>query len=699
MHVSLRAKSISNLIVRFAGDHLSACSSALCLMVFFLCIWLVPINPSETSTQFVAEAVRQFGFTGSKDQRIAHLLTVIAAASFSAAAFVLARYRTVQIGDRRFFPRLGAVGCIVLATIGLLSYLILVQAWLVMLAAAVLVCLFVFALKGPALRVDLIDRVGSAVIGAYLALLVIPGLFVQPLPLMAADPVSLAQFENHILYLTMTGSAIAAGQDFFDQLPFSYGLLMPSIMSVFERRFHALAIGDQLRVVEVTQVLFALSAVAAYVSYRPRAVIGILVAVLVAGPYWASAGLGIWHPNQTGFRSLGLAVGMLALMLSARWKTENTAWCLGAIGGAAILMNLETAIAVAAGFSIFMIVRTQSIPFGLYARMSGASLGVVGLYLICYRLALGRLPFSDKAIDFLSLIERFTSGAYGGRLFESGYERSGYFLVPFALAMFLHAIYLVVEGFRRLGSGPLQPRAAQRVAVATTLIVWLTYYFNSPNWWQIWTHLFLYGLLIIDQFDHRLFGIGRGALSKLPVAERLRHMRVSPQRLFLLLYVALIIPHTNRHLVNFTADFMYPSWLNNRQEVSVVSGVLMPNDLAEALQRKAKKLVDLKISSGNRVAYLTFNMAFMPRLSGIFQPHPFRDPFTEIRGDAVFDRTLEDLMRQRPDVILLDAPRGPLTTTGARRDFQDRLRHALARSYQNSGTEDGWEIWRPVKSP
>lgn len=686
--------------LRFRGlaqRHVALLFTASSLLIFFLCLWLVPVNSWSPTTQWVNEAVRQFGFVASDDQRWAYSAAIIAVVVFSLTGYILAQSRAIEFGDRPFFPKLGVAVCIVLAALGLAAYRFFVGGWIVSWATAILLLVFLLSVAAPRFRPIALERAGLFVIGVYLTLVIVPGLFVQPIPLMAADPTSLVQFENHLLYLTLPGSALAARQNFFGELPFTYGMLMPSLMSVFEHRIHALSIGDQLRTVQAAQVLFALSAAAAYFAYKSRALLGILVALLIAAPYWSSAGLGIWHANQTGFRSLGLAIGMLSLMLAGRLEPNRAAWCLGTTCGIAFLLNLETAIAVAAGLGIFMIVRTRSIPFGSFARMAAACIGIFAVYLVAYRLALGRLPFSDKAVDFLALIRPFSGGGYGERLFVPGHEDAGYFLVPFALTMFAHAIYVVIDGFHRLGYGPLPLRTSLRIGAATTLLVWLSYYFNSPNWWQIWTHLFLYGFLIIDQFDHRLFAIGRSSLSRAPIAERLRHMRIRPHLFVLLLFLAFLAPHTNRHLLKYTSEFLYPDWLSNRHDMSVVSGILMPNDLAIPLQEKAKRLTDLSAKTEGSLVYLTFDMAFMPRLTGIFQPQPYRDPFTEIRGEDAFDRVLGDLVRQHPDTILIDAPVGPLSMTGPRKDFQDRLRRAIGHAYRNSGTEDGWEVWHPTR--
>jgi hypothetical protein len=679
-----------------ARAHAALLFTVTTILLFSLALWLVPVNSLNLTNQWVNETVRQYGFVASDDQRWAYFVGIISVLFFSLSGFILVRRGAIDFGDRTFLPKLGPAACITLTALGLGAYRLFVGGWIVSWATAILLLTFLFTVAAPRIRLNVLERGSLVLIGAYLAGVTVPGLFVAPIPLMAADPISLVQFENHLLYLTLPGPALAAGQNFFDQLPFTYGLLMPSLMSVLEHRMHALSIGDQLRIVQIAQVLFSLTATAAYFAYRPRATTGIFVALLIAAPYWASAGLGIWHANQTGYRSLGLSIGMLGLMSAGRLEPHRAAWCLGAICGVALLLNLETAVAVAAGFGIFAVVRTGTIPFGLYARMAAGGMAIFALYLVAYGMALGRLPFSSKAVDFLALIGHFASGGYGSRLFVPGHEDSGYFLVPFAVVMFVHATYVVIDGIRRLGWKPLPLRSSQRIGAATTLLVWFSYYFNSPNWWQIWTHLFLYGFLIIDQFDYRLFAVGRSSLSHRPLAERFRHMRIRSHLFVFLLLLAFVIPHTNRHLVKYTREFMYPDWLRNGHEISVLSGILMPVDLAMPLQQKAKRLADLTARANGQLTYLTFDMAFMPRLTDLFQPQPYRDPFTEIRGEASFDHVIDNLLSHHPATILIDAPTGPLAMSGPRKDFQDRLREAIGRSYSKSGIEDGWEIWHPT---
>ena len=664
------------------------------MLLFLFSLWLLPAAASGGERQWLSEVIREYKFTSSDDQRWAHLIAVVAVAMFSAVSFWLGSRGAVSGYSLRVAPKLGAIACLALAALGLACYRFLVPAANVRDAAVVAALFLVFVFASNRLSASLIERTSIALVGAYLAILIVPGLLVRPIPFMFNDAVLLVQVETHMLSLSMRGAAVAAGQNFFDELQLTYGLLMPSIMSVLELNRQGLSLAGQLRVVQLCQALFCLAAVCAYLAYRPRNHLGVLAALLLAGPFWATAGLGIWHPNQTGFRSLGLPAGMLALILAGRLSVERAVWLLGAVSGVAVLMNLETAIAISVGYTVFLIVRTRAFPVALFLHMAVAAVFAIVVYLLIYPLALGRFPFGTQTLDLLSLVKRFSASGYGFRLFSAGHTGEGFYFVPFALVMFAHAMYVVIDSFRRLGCGLLPLRAALRVSIAATLIVWLAYYFNAPNWWQIWTHLFLYGFLLMDLLDRRLLGIGV-LPPNISLSSRLARMRMRPALFVILFLVAFLIPYTNRYLSYYASAFMYPTWIYSVPEVSVVSGVLLPKDKADLLQRKARRLKELHVATGGNLVYLTFNMAFMPMLTRIYQPGPLRDMFAELAGDTALKEAMDNLLKRRPEVILIDAPTGPLALSGPRADFQDRLRAAIGTAYRLAKTEDGWQVWQP----
>jgi hypothetical protein len=389
---------------------------------------------------------------------------------------------------------------------------------------------------------------------------------------------------------------------------------------------------------------------------------------------------------------------MLAIAVAGRVTLRRAAWWLGAVAAIALLNNIETAVAVSLGYVVYFVARTRQIPFGLFLRMAGAGLMTIAIWLIVYRLALGHLPFSGNANELLfsfQTIARFMSGSFGLRLFSAGFNNVNYVIVPFALMIFAHAIYVTIQSATRLGRGPLNQHASMRLAATTTLLVWFAYYINAPNWWQIWTLLFLYGFLVIDLMDRRRFAIGYPTMPDNRLTTRLRHMRLVPAHFVFLFLLSMMLVHTNQNLVKYTLEFMHPEWLNSRQDRVLVSDVLMPEKIGDALKKKASTLTRLYAAVNGNLVYLTFNAAFMPDLTGIFQRDPYQDLWVRVPGEAALDRIIADLINTHPKIILIDTSEGPLAVRGARRDYQNRVRSSVGRGYRNTGTEDGWEIWRP----
>jgi hypothetical protein len=685
-------------LCQFARTHAPLCFTAVALLFFFVSMWLMSGNVLNLTEQWTKEVIRQYEYVSSSDQRAAHLLTLAVVAIFSWVCFRLAHRGAIDVWHGKIVPSWGIVECLTVVVLGLLTYGFLLPLHSVLTASVIAVLFLLFVILTPKLGGRLTERAMTTIAGLYFLALVVPGLAVHPIPLMVDDPVALAQFEMHLDGTAMSSRAIAAGYG-FNFLPYGYGLLMPSVMSVIDHVTHDFTIGHQLRFVQFCQLLFCFAAVAAYWCYRPRAYLGILAAMLLAGPYWITGGLGIWHQNQTGFRSLGLPLGMLAMALAGRMSLPRAAWWLGTIGAIALLNNFETAVAVLFGYVVYFVARTRQIPFRLFLRMAGAGLTAIVIWLIIYRLALGRLPFSANAIELLSslkLIGRFTQGGYGLRLFSAGFENVNYAIVPFALMIFAHAIYATVQSATRLGLGALNQHASTRLAVTATLLVWFAYYINAPNWWQIWTLLFLYGFLVIDLLGRRRFAIGYPPMPDDRLMTRLRHMRIAPTHFVFMFLLAMMLVVTNQDLIKYTWEFRYPEWLNSRHEKVLVSDVLMPKKIGSALLEKASALKRLYAVENGDLVYLTFNAAFMPDLTGIFQRDPYQDLWVRVPGEAAFDRIMDNLLKTRPKIILIDASEGPLAVSGARRDYQNRIRAAVGREYRNTDTEDGWEIWRPL---
>jgi hypothetical protein len=666
--------------------------TAAVMAVFFIVFWISPISAPGSTTMMTQEFIRQYQLESSYDQRTAFLISVLVTALLSAAAFFINQRRILQNAGNRAIPTINIWLSVLVTAVGLAIYSKFIQRWIVVDAAILATCFFLFVFFAPHLRRRTIEVCALLIIGAYLAIVVIPGFIIWPMYWPVADADSIAQIELHINSLVQPGTNVAAGQNFFSDIAFGYGLLMPSVLSVIERRFGELTAGDHARFVQYCQVAFTVTATVAYFCYRPRNYVGILVALLLAAPYWASTGLGIWHPNQTGYRSLTLPLGILAMALAGRLKPNTAAAMLGAVGMIDLLINVETAVAVCGGMVVYIVLRARKVPL---VQFSFAAIGGALTFILClvlYKIALGRLPFAINFQTFLDTLRAHVSGDVGLRLFTSGIWGEGYYLVPIALIMFAHAIFIVVASFQKLGDRVLSHRQALRAGIATILIAWFAYYINFPNWWQIWTHLFLYGFLVIDLFDLRLFAIGT-ALRNRNVSRRLR-VRATHVLPMLLLSIAIL--HTNSNLAYFTRDFLSPYWTNLGHSTAVISQMQLPRAAGDALTEKSKFLQELYAQNPGKVVYLTYNVEFVPMLTRIFEPTPIRSLWGFIHTDAELDPAIAKVFTTKPVAILIDAPTGPLAVSGARKDFQDRVRKSVSRAYHLAETTAGWQIWRPT---
>jgi len=164
-------------------------------------MWLLPADLSGEKKRWLSEFIRLYGYVGSDDQRWAYVISVIAVAVFSAVAFFLSGRGAIANQKLRFAPRLGVAACIILTGLGLSIYGLFVPTPVAGGAAAIAVLFLLFVLAAPRLGTPVIERTATALIGAYVVVLTVPGLLVKPIPLMEIDPVALVQFEVHMLYL------------------------------------------------------------------------------------------------------------------------------------------------------------------------------------------------------------------------------------------------------------------------------------------------------------------------------------------------------------------------------------------------------------------------------------------------------------------------------------------------------------------
>jgi len=523
-----------------------------------------------------------------------------------------------------------------------------------------------------------------AACGLYLLYMVVLG-FVGPIIISTDVPYHLAQFETHLAELLLPSSLLASGYRLVSEVTPGYGLVVPTLVGIFERHAWLLDVGDQLRVSQLSQVIFLVIAVLVLYRIRHR-IVPMLLPLAMVAPFLTTAGPFIWHPNETGIRSLGFPIGLLVLQSVRHASIARQAVIFGAAGAFLLIMNFETGTAVVAGFAFYFYQRSLPIQALQVAKsvvlaLAGALAALVVFDLIVY-LGLGQLVTPAELFQYASQTLAVMGGAHTGiTLFAAGYQNLNLIFIPLALVMLLHGLYLIVLFSLRARCRTVTDSELFVGATSTILVVWLGYYFNFASPWNMWVPMFLYGVILTATFDVQKL--------KLFFVRPLYFVR-RPWKPLSFIFIFLALSVTHKDLMAFNNAHLAPPWTSTDHGV-MLSGVLMPKKLAVPLAEKARFLKE--ISQNRKVAYLTLNVDFMPVLSGIYQIGQQRNMWLRVHSDAEMRNTIRNLAEKKVDRLLTDDTSGPLATYDQRLVFQQHVERIASEYFTEVDKQSGWKVW------
>jgi hypothetical protein len=504
--------------------------------------------------------------------------------------------------------------------------------------------------------------------------LVLPGLARAPL---AFEP-NLSWAEWHYSAALAQGDRLAAGLRVGAQVNLNYGLIPPLALGVFERAQGFLDFGEHFRLVQICQIAFLAIAVLAYYLWRPGNPFYVLFGILLVGPWAGTSHPAMFYPNQTGWRSLGLAVGAAVLVMCRHRPLSQAALILGASASFLLLYNPETGLCMSFGYGLFLISRLRNLALDQIAGIAlhailGAS--VVGLaVLIFYRAGLGAWP---------SLAPSFLFG-YIGR-FGQGYGGLPLYFDPLALLIFIHSIYVVASSVLKWRVRDLEFDESAKLAIAATIVTWSAYYVNRPQAWNLWTYQFLYLFLVADLFEARLFR----RLRRRGIAAAVVDIRVAPLTFVL---VPMLLSANYFILVSTVFPNEKPEIIPAR-----ISGIFVPQETAGALRAKADFLMS---QEANGTLFFTRHSYSLSLLTLRFNPLAVQDAFAETISNADFEGLVREIYRISPRIILFDTPDDG-SMVAENKDinsfsalFFDRLKIRLAERYHQESTTSGWQVWK-----
>ena len=511
-------------------------------------------------------------------------------------------------------------------------------------------------------------------LGIYTLFLMVPGFARTPL---VYEP-ELSWAEWHYSATLAQGDRLAAGLHAGSQINLAYGLIHSIALAAFERTWGFLDFGGHFRLVQVSQVVFLMIAILAFYLWRPGNPLFVLFGALLIGPWVSTSHMAVFYPNQTGWRSFGLAAGVAILLLCRQQPLWRVASILGATAAFLLLYNTETGLCLSFGYGLFLLSRLRTLAFTdvgkLAARAALPAFMVLLVVLIFFRASLGTWPPFEAALLF-GLIAKFGQG-YGGLPL---------YFDPLALLILIHSMYVVSALVLRWRVRELEFDESVKLGISATILTWSAYYVNRPQAWNLWTFQFLYLFLVADIVEPRLFR----RLRRHSIATAIFDFRLASLS-FLLVPMLLSM---NYYIVLAT---LLP---NERPEINMsrVSGISIPEDIANSLRAKADFLATREASSTLFFSRHSYSMSLLTRR---FNPLPVQDAFAETVTNSDFDRLIGEINRISPRVILFDAPGDRsidaqnLVMNYFNMQFFDRLKIRLAESYDQGLTASGWQVWQ-----
>ena len=378
--------------------------------------------------------------------------------------------------------------------------------------------------------------------------------------------------------------------------------------------------------------------------------------------------------------------------MAYRRSLASSSFALGSLAGCLLLLNPESGIAATAGLFASLLYRTRF--FALEGRLRDVTQlapffpGLITpclLFVAAWLLSLGYWPDPLVIGEIIDRIMFWSSSGCGGLRYPGH-------IIP--LALFAWSVFYLVYA-ALTGSGRVCPAHGVRTGAAATSLVWLSYYANRPDFWNLSSFGLLYAIPAID------------AARCLVVGVRLRRTsNINPSTLSALALTAIVtIPGIGEiidyNLQNSSAfcvqdgfKVMAPRYARAPGTVEL-SGVILGEEEAHNIEAKAQALARLR--RVDPVIFLTLHSYLIPKVSGISSQIPVGDLLAESLNKSDYDQLLNHIKASGVSEIYVDHP-NPDRDTRNRflnpcLDFFEKLLLDLQVVYRADRSVDGWEIW------
>lgn len=468
-----------------------------------------------------------------------------------------------------------------------------------------------------------------------------------------------------------------------------YGILGPAFIAVLEKTFGPIDFMGHIHLVQGFQVAFFVIALITFYKWMPRSPLLLFVGALFIGPWLSTSHPAIVFPNQSGWRYAGLALAVLILLGARRFDMKKRAVLLGVTIGWLVLHSPELAIVAACGYVLYLLTSTGSPvnwrPSAIWLLFP-AGIGVAWIaYFVIHWAAFGSMPVEcDRLFDAILYVTR------------SGFSGAPPRFEPAAAVVLVLAACRCSSLFLKSVRTGLVNREPELLAIAAMSLVWLTYFVNRPDAWNLWTQLYLLLFLL----PRSLFAMPASRLGEPGLLARASvvklSLRVTRGASFYAFFVVPMIISAHQSYILQHPPHM-PEQLSKAQISNrpVVSGVVVSEQVYTLLNQRLDYLRENKSTSIYCVTKLPYTTRLLVGSSSrIFVANPFIHWREENFGQFV-----DNVFERSPHLIVFDSPNdGVLASEKLAEEAWQLLcdtfkKHLLTR-YRKIEVRDGWEIWQ-----
>ena len=539
-------------------------AAATILAGLFLILASIPTLPAQPGAELLVEHIREFRMADTSWQRHVYQAALLALFVLIGCDLLRSRPRLLDrpviLRDTRLSRTVTTAALVALVVLGIVGQTSNATSRIACTISCCAVALGALALPKaawsakPALRILL----GGAA-GAIGALLIIPGFLMPPrLP----DVFRTADISAHYAAF---GSVVKTWLGVpLDQLRLIYG--GTSIVAAGTVFTKALTFKSLFDIVLLFQVIFlTLLFSVTFVYDKSKIFLLTFLTMILVAPFVSTFHSSMYYPNQSGIRYIGILVSLFLIKFVKAGERRGIA--LGLAASALLFYNPETGIPISFGLAFRQIVAGLSATQRLLgavryaaAFLAGFGAGTAALLSVVFGLAGYRFE------NFSPYFTRFAAG-YGGFAFHPN---------PWPFLMLLCGAAVMLQASSRAARGILTDPQADRSGIGAMLLIWLPYYVNRADWWNLWSLVMLLLFVVADWVTLRRW---RAAI------ERLRRGRLT---LAVAVVAGVAAPFALENLVDTVGALAQAP-----APPAIFSGMRIPDDIRAALAEKSAAVKSL----------------------------------------------------------------------------------------------------------